>query len=125
MDDLDKILSDYKHAVDIGFYWDDPLQIIKQIESELNEVRQELQKPNSETLQEELSDVLHAWITLVDFCGFDVKETIACARKKFEKRFDALHEIIQEEGASDFKNFSQAQKLLFWEKAKQKEQGLS
>jgi len=123
MDDLDKILSDYKHAADVGFYWDDPLQIIKQIESELDEVKQELQKPNSEALQAELSDVLHAWVTLVDFCGFDVKETIACARKKFEKRFDALHEIIQEEGASDFKNFSRAQKLLFWDKAKQKERG--
>ena len=121
MDDLDKILSDYKHAVDVGFYWDDPLQIIKQIESELDEIKQELQKPNSETLQEELSDVLHAWITLVDFCGFDVKETIAHARKKFEKRFDALQEIIQEEGATDFKNFSRAQKLLFWDKAKQKD----
>jgi uncharacterized protein YabN with tetrapyrrole methylase and pyrophosphatase domain len=120
MDDLDKILSDYKHAVDVGFYWTDPLQIIKQIESELDEVKQELQKPNSETLQEELSDVLHAWITLVDFCGFDVKETIAHARKKFEKRFDALQEIIQEEGAADFKNFSRAQKLAFWDKAKRK-----
>ena len=125
MDDLDKILSDYKHATDVGFYWNDPLQIIKQIESELDEVKQELQKPNSETLQEELSDVLHAWVTLVDFCGFDVKKTIAHAQKKFEKRFDALHEIIQEEGATDFKNFSREKKLAFWDKAKQKEQGLS
>ena len=123
MDDLDKILSDYKHAADVGFYWDDPLQIIKQIQSELDEVKQELQKPNSETLQEELSDVLHAWITLVDFCGFDVKETIAYARKKFENRFDALQAIIQEEGATDFKNFSRDQKLAFWDKAKRKEQG--
>ncbi len=123
MVDLDKILSDYKHATDVGFYWNDPLQIIKQIESELDEVKQELQKPNSETLQEELSDVLHAWVTLVDFCGFDVKKTIANAQKKFEKRFHALQEIIQEEGATDFKNFSREKKLVFWDKAKQKEQG--
>lgn len=123
MVDLDKILSDYKHATDVGFYWNDPLQIIKQIESELDEVKQELQKPNSETLQEELSDVLHAWVTLVDFCGFDVKKTIANAQKKFEKRFHALQEIIQEEGATDFKSFSREKKLVFWDKAKQKEQG--
>jgi hypothetical protein len=45
MDDLDKILSDYKHAADVGFYWDDPLQIIKQIESEFDEVSKNCNSP--------------------------------------------------------------------------------
>jgi hypothetical protein len=34
-----------------------------------------------------------------------------------------LQAIIQEEGATDFKNFSRDQKLAFWDKAKRKEQG--
>ena len=91
-----------------------------QIKSELDEVQAEIGCSNREALQEELSDVLHAWVTLVDFCGFDPQETIQLAAKKFEKRLIALKAVIQEEGLDDFKNLPRSEKLLVWDKAKQK-----
>lgn len=120
MDVFEKFLDDYKMAIEVGFYWNDALQIIHQIKLELDEVQVELGKSNKKALQEELGDVLHACMELIDFCGFDPKETFTLASKKFEKRFDALRVVIQEENAHNFKTLSREQKLIFWDKAKQK-----
>ncbi len=117
---FEKILNDYKKSVSIGFHWTNEQEIIEQIHSELEEVKIELQKGDKNALQDELGDVLHAWVTLVDLCGVDLQETIELAGKKFEKRFAALEAVIAEENIRDFKNLSREQKLLFWKKAKQK-----
>jgi len=117
---FEKILSDYKKSASMGFHWTDEQEIIEQIHSELEEVKVELQKGDTNALKEELGDVLHAWVTLVDLCGFDLQETIELAAKKFEKRFAALEAVIAEENAHDFKTLSREKKLLFWKKAKQK-----
>ncbi len=125
MDVFEKFLTDYKSAIALGFYWTDPLQIIHHMKLELDEVKAELGGSNSKALQEELGDVMHACMELVDFCGFDPKETFTLASKKFEKRFELLRQVIAEEGADDFKTLSREQKLVFWDKAKQKERQLA
>lgn len=125
MDVFEKFLNDYRSVVELGFYWTDALQIIHHIKLELDEVKAELAGSNSQALQEELGDVIHACMELIDFCGFDPKETFTLANKKFEKRFQLLREVIDEEKAQDFKTLSREQKLAFWAKAKQKERQLS
>ena len=125
MDVVKKFLNDYNSAIELGFYWSDPLQIIHHVKLELDEVKAELDGSNKKALQEELGDVLHACMELIDFCGFDPKETFMLASKKFEKRFELLREVIAEEGTHDFKTLSREQKLIFWDKAKQKERQLA
>ncbi len=120
MSDIEKIVQGYKNAEEKGFYWSDALEIIRHIRLELDEVEVELQSKNSEALQDELGDVLHAWVTLAYFCGFDANEIVKNAEGKFEKRFEALCSVIAEEEVPDFKNLTRKEKLVFWEKAKQK-----
>lgn len=124
MDVFEKFLNNYKLAIELGFYWTDPLQIIHHMKSELDEVKAELAGSNSKALQEELGDVMHICMELVDFCGFDPEETLTLANKKFAKRFQLLQEVIDEEKVANFKALSRDQKLAFWDKAKQKERQL-
>lgn len=124
MDVFEKFSNDYKSAIDLGFYWTNSLQIINHVKLELDEVKTELDGSSPNALQEELGDVIHACMELIDFCGFDPKETFALANQKFEKRFQLLREAIEEEKAHDFKAFSREQKLVLWDKAKQKERQL-
>jgi uncharacterized protein YabN with tetrapyrrole methylase and pyrophosphatase domain len=124
MDVFEKFLHEYKSVIDLGFYWTDPLQIINHVKLELDEVKTELDASNPNALQEELGDVMHACMELIDFCGFDPKETLALANQKFEKRFQLLREVIEEEDVHNFKSFSREQKLALWDKAKQKERQL-
>lgn len=120
MSNIEKIVQGYKNSEKMGFYWSDALEIIQHIRLELDEVEVELRSKNSEALQEELGDVLHAWVTLAYFCGFDADEIVKKAEEKFEKRFATLCSIIEKEKVSDFKDFTRKEKLAFWEKAKQK-----
>ena len=124
MDVFEKFLNGMKTAIKIGFYWTDPFHIIHQVKQELDEVRAELDRADRHALQEELGDALHTCMELIDFCGFDPKETLILANQKFEKRFELLREVIKEENTHDFKTFSREQKLVFWDKAKQKERQL-
>lgn len=125
MDVFEKFLNDYKSAIEVGFYWTDAFQIIHHIKLELDEVKAELAGSNPKALQEELGDVMHACMELIDFCGFDPKETLSLASKKFETRFQLLREVIEEDKIHNFKNLSREQKLTFWDKAKQKERQLA
>lgn len=118
MNGVEKIVQGYKNAEKMGFYWSNALEIIRHIRLELDEVEVELHSKNSEALQEELGDVLHAWVTLVYFCDFDANKIIEEAGKKFEKRFEILRSIIKNEGVQNFKCLSRKEKLVFWEKAK-------
>lgn len=120
MSNIDKIVQGYKISEEMGFYWSDALEIVRHIRLELDEVEVELQSKNLEALQEELGDVVHAWVTLAQFCGFDANEIVKRANEKFEKRFEALCCVIEEEAVPNFKNLTRKEKLAFWDKAKQK-----
>jgi uncharacterized protein YabN with tetrapyrrole methylase and pyrophosphatase domain len=118
MDVFEKFLKDHNCSKDFGFYWSDPLEIIRHIGLELEEVKLELAADNKLALQSELGDVLHACFTLIAFLGFDCCETVELAVAKIGKRFEALQAMIAEEGVDDFANLPRETKLFYWEKVK-------
>lgn len=120
MDVFEKFLSDHIAAKNMGFYWTDPLQIIEQINLEINEVKAKLNMGNREALQSELGDMLHACLNLIDYCEFDVRQTMEKAVAKIGKRFETMREMITDEGVVDFEKQPRAIKMQYWEKVKQR-----
>ena len=120
MDVFEKFLKDHNFVNDFGFFWDNHLQIIEQISSELKEVTVEIEQSNRKALQEELGDVLHACFELIAFLGLDAKETLELSVAKAAIRYEMLQKITHEEGVACFANLPRETKLAYWEKAKQR-----
>lgn len=119
---LEKITELEKEAADFGFKWENPHQIMEQIQSECLEIDVHLKDATSSTdhtqLQEEIGDLLHAVFSLCVFCQFDPKETLEKATEKFERRLMAVKQIAMKKGLKTLKDYSFDELMVFWEQAK-------
>ena len=89
MDFLDKVVSLEEDASEFGFRWETPDQIMKQIESECDEIKEHIHignpQINKAALQEEIGDLLHAAFSLCVFYGFSPRVTLGQSLTKFEQ----------------------------------------
>ena len=118
MDVFKKITQLEKAASDFGFRWEKPGQVLDQIRSEVNEVSVHLQDVNKAKLQEEMGDLMHAVFSLCVFCQLDVKETLEKSIDKFERRFNAVKQVTQEQGLTSLQGQPFAVLMDFWDQAK-------
>ena len=119
MDLFKKVIGLDKEANDFGFTWEHPTQLMDQLLSECDEVKEVLTDPNRRHhLEEELGDLMFTSIALCVFCQFDPQNTLDLSLQKFEKRFSALKTIAKAEGFDTLRN--QPMELLqsLWIKAK-------
>lgn len=108
-------------AKSFGFYWESPLQILQQMVSECDEIRENLEQVSTQsasTLQEEIGDLLHAAFSLCVFRGFSTEETLKNAVDKFEKRFTAVKQLAISQGYSTLHGVSFDVLMALWEQAK-------
>ena len=120
---LEKAVLLEKDADAFGFRWENTTQIMAQIESECEEIREHLdlkdtQKPNHPALQEEIGDLFHAVLSLCVYCQFDPQETIQNALDKFERRLLSVKKIAQEQGINNLKGYAFDDLMQFWGQAK-------
>lgn len=119
MDILNKIASLEKQAKDFGFYWQDSKTIIQQIRSECAEIEELLEnKSNTDSLQEEIGDLLHAAFSLCIYHNYNPQDTLEKSTKKFEKRFNLTKIYAQEDGLKNLKESSPQEMMKYWNKAK-------
>ncbi len=112
-----------KQADDFGFMWTDTTQIFDQIQSECEEIKDNLaQVEDRKHLQEEMGDLIHAVFSLCLFMEFDAEETCVKSIDKFERRFVILKRLAQEAGFQTLQGQPVDLLLHFWAQAKQ--QGL-
>lgn len=119
---LEKLTHLEKEAENFGFKWENPHQIMLQIQSECVEINEHLDATESENkvrLQEEIGDLLHAVFSLCVFCKFDPEETLTKSLDKFERRFNAVKILAQEEGLETLNDMSFDKLMWFWNKAKE------
>ncbi len=105
---------------DFGLKWPNSLEILAQIESECQEIREHLQAGDSTSreLQDEIGDLMHAVMSLSWYCGFNSKTILTRSCDKFESRLNMMKQIVQEQGLPDMKNKSFAELMQVWDEAK-------
>lgn len=112
---LDKMATDY------GFTWTHHSQLMEQLLSECEEVNEVIDDVSKRAhLEDELGDLMFTAIALCVFCKFDPLSTLDQSLNKFEKRFNAMKEIVTQQGYHTLQNQSMDVLKQFWDKAKQK-----
>lgn len=115
---LKKLIQLENEASELGFRWENPQQILNQIQSECDEIQENLSIASSTNLQEEIGDLLHAAFSLCVFCQFDPEETLEKSINKFEKRFNLVKKIANEKGFVTLSGLSFSELMSIWGQAK-------
>jgi uncharacterized protein YabN with tetrapyrrole methylase and pyrophosphatase domain len=120
MNTFEKVTLIENQADEFGFMWFHPSQILAQIQSECEEIKQNLEQQGERShLQEEIGDLIHAAFSLCLFCKFDAEETMSKSIDKFEKRFKELKRLVHESGQASLKGQPVEVLMDFWNQAKQ------
>ena len=123
MELLDKIVSLEESASEFGFRWETADQIMHQIQSEYEEVKEHLQHPlaqdNKAALQEEIGDLLHAVFSLCVFSGFSPRVTLGQSLTKFERRLRAVKLVAEERGLDNLDGKPFDELMHIWNRAKE------
>jgi uncharacterized protein YabN with tetrapyrrole methylase and pyrophosphatase domain len=122
MNVLQKILHLEQDAEAFGFRWENPEQIMAQIQSECVEINEHLQvgvaQANRHELQEEIGDLLHAVFSLCVFCNMNPQETLEKTLNKFERRLTEVKAIALQDNLTSLKGYPFDELMRIWEQAK-------
>lgn len=116
---LDRTLELEEKANAFGFQWENATQILDQIKSECQEIQAELDQKNTENLQGEIGDLLHAVLSLCVFCQFPLQTTLEKSLDKFESRLNRVISYAQSQGYQTLKGQPLDVLMSFWNKAKE------
>lgn len=123
MDLLDKVVSLEESASEFGFRWETADQIMHQIQSECEEVKEHLHhglfQDDKAALQEEIGDLLHAVFSLCVFAGFSPRVTLGQSLTKFERRLRAVKLVAEERGFGNLGGKSFDELMIIWNRAKE------
>lgn len=105
-------------AKELGFYWVFAEQILTQISSEIQEVRQVLeQKESVGRVAEEIGDLLHGVVELCYFLNLNPELILESSLNKFEKRFTIMKKLMTKRGLETLKGKT-PEALSLWQEAK-------
>ncbi len=89
-------------AAQTGFDWDSPFQVAEKVREELEEVLVEARKDPSPlrkfALQDELGDLLFAWVNLARHCHVDPDIAARTGLEKFQKQYARFEAHLKAEG---------------------------
>lgn len=120
MNIFEKLTLLERQSDEFGFMWSQPSQILDQIQSECEEIRENIaQQGEASHLQEEIGDLLHAVFCLCLFCTFDPEETLVKSVNKYEKRLKELKRLVSESGHKTLHGQSRTVLMDFWNQAKE------
>lgn len=115
---FEKISEQEKKACEFGFYWERIDQLLDQIRSECLEIQEAAQSGDRRHLQEEIGDLMNAAVSLAVFCGMSPIETMRESVEKFQRRYDALVELVRNDGRKDLRNQPFEVLTDYWHRAK-------
>lgn len=107
-------------AKEFGFYWENLNQLIEQIHNECTEIEEAWSKGNAPHLQEEVGDLIQASISLAIFCKLDPHETLLKSIAKFQRRYDAVVQLAQNDGHKNLHDQPSTKLMDYWNQAKLK-----
>jgi ATP diphosphatase len=106
-----------KKAAKTGFDWNHPDDVVEQVHSELDELKDALAGMDQNHIDEEFGDVLFALVNLARHVRVDSGQSLRRASEKFSRRFRAMEELASADGQS-LDQISRDQLEALWDRAK-------
>ncbi|SFJ05761.1 nucleoside triphosphate pyrophosphohydrolase [Olleya namhaensis] len=101
----------------VGFDWERPEQVWEKVEEELNEFKVEVEKGDTDAMEDEFGDVLFSMVNYARFLNINPENALERTNKKFKKRFEYLEQKAK--GLNkDLKDMTLGEMDVFWEEAK-------
>lgn len=104
----------------VGFDWEEPLQVWDKVKEELAEAEAEIRKGNKDGMEEEFGDLLFAVINAARLNGVDPDNALEKTNRKFIRRFNYLEKKAAEAGRS-LHDMTLAEMDRIWDEAKRLE----
>jgi MazG family protein len=101
----------------VGFDWEKPEQIWDKVLEEINELRDEVGKGNTDTIESELGDVMFSLINASRLYGIDPEAALEKTNRKFIRRFNYLENETIRKGRS-LHDMTLDEMNAIWEQAK-------
>jgi tetrapyrrole methylase family protein/MazG family protein len=97
-----------------GFDWKDTKSLLRQLESELKNLKQTLKGNEEERISEEFGNLLFDLVNLARSLKIHPETALSGALKTFEKRFRQMEKRVSESG-TNFDSLSQDEIQQFWQ----------
>jgi nucleoside triphosphate diphosphatase len=95
---LSRALKLQQKAGKVGFDWNDVRSVLAKLNEEIAEVEAEIAEGSSETLSDEVGDLLFAAVNLARHLKVDPEAALRSANAKFERRFAHIENRLAEKG---------------------------
>ena len=102
----------------IGFDWDNKSQVWQKVLEEIEELKVEVEKGDTDRIESEFGDVLFALTNYARFVDVNPEDALERTNKRFIKRFQIMEKMITKEGL-DLSDMKLSDMDVFWEKAKE------
>ena len=104
----------------VGFDWEKKEQIWDKVQEELSELREEIDKHDTEKIEAELGDVMFSIINASRLYGIDPEAALEKTNRKFIKRFNYLEKETLAKGRS-LHDMTLDEMNVIWEEAKKED----
>ncbi len=108
-----------KKASKYGFDWENPDQVFKKLQEELNELHDAYKEKNKEHISEELGDVIFVLSRLATHLDISADESLRKVNNKFRRRFGFIEKSLKETGRT-LETTTVAEMEEKWQEAKRK-----
>jgi len=102
----------------VGFDWEKREEIWDKVQEEISELKEEIARHDTESIEAELGDVLFSIINASRLYGIDPEAALEKTNRKFIKRFNYLENETLKKGKS-LHDMSLDEMNVIWEEAKQ------
>ena len=104
----------------VGFDWEEREQIWDKVQEELKELREEIERGNTDRIESELGDVFFSLINASRLYEIDPEAALEKTNRKFIRRFNYLEKETLSKGIS-LHDMSLDEMNVIWEKAKKED----
>ncbi len=105
-------------ARNVGFDWEEPAQVWDKVKEEIQEVEQEINSKNHDSLESEFGDLLFSVVNAARLYDVDPENALEKTNKKFISRFNHIEKRASEMG-KNIKDLTLAEMEELWQEAKQ------
>ena len=107
-------------AANVGFDWDKPEDVWQKVFEEINELKAELERGDSERSQQELGDVIFSIVNAARLYHINPDTALEKTNRKFINRFTYIEQKAKQQGRN-IKDLTLAEMDTLWNEAKSQE----